>query len=385
MTIDQTLNVSSIAEHALVPIGQIDTLPLLLDDTFAFLDQEIRAARLQIARGAHEFAEGMTRLALALIKMRTRQRYRDAGYSTFAEYLEQCHALSEDAALDCIQALQTLGADDYRTLLANAGAMRTHAMTIIKQMAPHRYMELMALGADGERPLVAAMPVSELEENIATLKAALEESYTHYDQVLGQLTSAKHIVANSGERMQQIKEINQSLVIERDQALKERDELKKNSKTPPKADPKVVKQLKEENKDLRDQLTAATDALNFSHPTPPPRKVVDVARIVDTQCDPELLAEVVRLCVTALERYRAIAPQVAPEQAHALTAAIAQIVATSTLPLLSPVITAVATALQGMHDVEHDAEALPPLVRALDALGAAAMPIYERGRSDGRA
>jgi hypothetical protein len=384
MTIDQTLYGSSTAEHALVPIGQTDNLPLLLDDSFAFLDQEIRAARLQIARGAHEFAEGMTRLALALIKMRTRQRYREAGYSTFAEYLDRCHALSEDAALDCIQALEALGAEDYRILLANAGAMRTHAMTIIKQMAPHRYMELMAPGADGERPLVAAMPVSALEENIAELKAALQESYTKYDQVLGQLTSAKNIVAKSGERQKQIKEINQSLVVERDQAVQERDELKK-SKTPPKADPKVVKKLKEENNDLREQLSAANDALNLARSTPAPPIVMGRAHTVYTQGDPALLAEVVRFCITALERYRSLASHVAPEQAHALTVAIAQIVATSTLPLLSPVITAVATALQGMHDVEQDAEALPPLVKALDALGAAAMPIYERGRSDGRA
>src|SRR5262245_33834407 len=84
------------AERALIPIGPIeqynlapvDGLTLLLEDTFAFLDQEIRAARFQIARGAHEFAEGMVRLGIALLKMRTRARYLDAGYATFAEYLE---------------------------------------------------------------------------------------------------------------------------------------------------------------------------------------------------------------------------------------------------------------------------------------------------------
>jgi len=110
-----------------------------------------------------------------------------------------------------------------------------------------------------------------------------------------------------------------------------------------------------------------------------------VVQDVDATCDPALLAELVRFCVTALGRYRDLTPQVAPEQAQMLTTAIAEVIAAGDLALLTPLLVAVATALLRIHDTGMvDGAQLRALAAALDALGVAAMPIYEQGRRDGR-
>jgi hypothetical protein len=91
-----------------------------------------------------------------------------------------------------------------------------------------------------------------------------------------------------------------------------------------------------------------------------------VVQVASASCDPALLAELVRFCLTAVGRHRELASQVAPEHVQVLIAAVA-------------------TAPRRIHDAGMmDVMQLRALVAALDALGVAAMPIYEQGRRDGR-
>jgi len=182
--------------------------------------------------------------------------------------------------------------------------------------------------------------------------------------------------------MAHIEKINMGLVVERDSAVRERDDLKKQLIRTPKPDPKQLRDLKAQKKELQDQLTAATDALRLALSTPSAAGTGLVQEVI-AACDPALLAELMRFCVSALRRYRELAPHVAPEQAQALTTVIAEVVEAGDLALLTPVITALAIALRRIHGAgAAPVDDVQALTAALDKLGAAAMPIYEQGRRD---
>jgi hypothetical protein len=373
--------------RALVPIARDRTLDLaasgglaqVLNDEFTILDLEIEAAQRQIARATQATVEGWVRLAIALIKMRESRAYLRAGYASYGEYLQQRHNISENTALRCTRSLEAFGQENFRALLSDVGMTRTYYLALIQEIDPAVFDDLMGRPPQNGRPAVSAMDVSDLEQIVADLKAQLAESYTHYEALADQLRAAKQITRTTGDRMAHIEKINMGLVVERDDAVRERDDLKKQLTRAPKPDPKQLRDLKVQKKDLQEQLAAANAALNLALSTPPPGVVQDVI----AACDPALLAELMRFCVSALRRYRDLAPHVAPEQAQALTTVIAEIIGAGDLALLTPVITALAIALRRIHGAGaapvNDVQAL---TAALDKLGAAAMPIYEQGRRD---
>jgi hypothetical protein len=391
-TMTETNGTGATADHALMPIESTShelalsgTLASLASDAFTVIDQELHAARRQIVRGTQEATEGWIRFAIALLRMRNTRAYLQAGYPNFRAYLQQCHDLSEETALRCVQALEAFGPDTFRELLSNFGVMRTYYLALIQQLSPPVFDELLALPPGAEQPVVAALEVSDLEQLVADLKAQLQQAYAEHDQLADQLAAAKQIGSTIKTRLAEIEKMNQDLVAARDRAEREVERVKEQRSRPPASSSKRERELEHQIQELQQQLTAAHAALQLAAPPAQspearPGAVLDAAaQEVIATCDPTLLADLLESCVASLRRYHELAPDVAPDQARSLYAAIAELIAAGDLALLIPVVRACATALRRYPDPT----ALPPdtaqeLYAALDAFGPAAVAVYPK-------
>jgi hypothetical protein len=102
--------------------------------------------------------------------------------------------------------------------------------------------------------------------------------------------------------------------------------------------------------------------------------------VITAQCDPALMADMVRSTVAALRRYHDAAANVAPHDAQPLHEAITDLIATGDAHLVSSVLRACAVALGRIPSAaaipaDHDAA----LQAAIVEFGEAVKTLYPRG------
>jgi hypothetical protein len=319
----------------------------LAEYSFAALDQEVRAARLQIIRGTQEFVEGHLRLAIALSIIRANRLYLDGGYNSYEEYLDRCQGISLDTAQRCVETFAAFGPDGFRDLVANLGLTRSYFLALINNIAPQVIEDLLELPQIDGAYAVAMLDSGEWQQVYNELKAQLEEAYTRHDELADKLAAAQQISAAFKSRFDEQVKINQNLTVAHDQAEREVERLGKDIAGKPRRDPKKERELKQQVKRLEEQLAATQAALDLATATPatsvsapPPTTEDDVVTY-----DPALIVEHLRFCVTALRRYREMAPHLEPDAGHDLHRAIAEVIEQADVALLIPTMRACAAAL----------------------------------------
>lgn len=282
----------------------LDVIAECLDDEFLMLDADIDAARRQIDRATQDLAEGIVKLAFALLQMQQSKAYERAEYPSFAAYVQQRHRLQPETAQKYITALAQLGQAGCRKLFLDAGAQRMFLVAQIRQLAPTLGDDLLQPLESG-RPIVTRIPLGELETALGRVKDELAQAQQRTQVVESQLAAQDQNMARLRTVVDQVEAVNREVGEAHDrleyQLKKEQDQ---HTRTRQEAS-KQRQSLEQTLAELRAQLTrrdTAPEAARPSLPAPPATtvEVIEVKQLVPT--DPTLVADLLQTCAEALGR-----------------------------------------------------------------------------------
>lgn len=216
-------------------------------DDLHWASLEIEKAQRQIARGMGELAEGIVSLSLALLELRRRRLYRfDPECATFEAFVERRHGISPQQALVYVEALTSLGPQQYRALVSDLGLQRTYALAMLKQADPALVAAFQLLPSDERR----AITVSQIERVDAAVTGELRARVGQLEQ---EITRDHGLLQQARRRLQEVEELHQrvtgGLIEERDsarqaldQAQAQADRLRRllsEAREPPRASPQA--------------------------------------------------------------------------------------------------------------------------------------------------
>jgi hypothetical protein len=189
--------------------SQSDTL-----DDLHWANLEIQKSQRQITRGMSELAEGIVSLSLILLELRRRRLYRfDAEFPTFEAFVERRHGISAHQAVLYVDALTSLGQQQYRTLISDVGFQRTYALAMLQKTDPTLVTAFQLLPTH-ERHAITIAQLEAVDASVAN------ELRTRVSQLEQEITREQGLLHHARRRLQEAEELHQkvtgSLIEERD-------------------------------------------------------------------------------------------------------------------------------------------------------------------------